>query len=368
MAKFYMFLRNGALSLAFLVGGYVATNAQDPVCGNVIENFDNTSGSMAGFTGDLMLATSGTDGYLMKDRILASAVYSVTTPTYVLPNNASTVTYGFTLDGSQNVARVEVKVMFRSTLNGEIVTVFLAQFVPSYDPTTTAAEVCRAVSLGDLPGFPMGGQYRLRFELTSNTGAGVVGETITFDDFRTNGTFSQAPLPVTFIGFEAKKVNTSVLLTWKIAGEENVDRYEVERSDDGRSFTRIGQIQSHGKDTYTFSDDAPLTSAYYRIKNVDNDGSFKYSTIARIAGGKSSIVLRAFPQPVANLLTLQHPAIEGKTMVSIANAEGRIVKSVQPATGSMQTYVDMSSLGKGMYFIRISQENGSTETLKVLKQ
>ncbi|MBB1285074.1 T9SS type A sorting domain-containing protein, partial [Flavisolibacter sp. BT320] len=40
----------------------------------------------------------------------------------------------------------------------------------------------------------------------------------------------------------------------------------------------------------------------------------------------------------------------------------------QPATGSMQTAVDMSTLSKGMYFIRISGENGQTETLKIMKQ
>lgn len=369
MEKFYMFLRNGALSLAFVLGSYAASQAQDPgLCGQVLEDFDNTSGSTAGFTGEFMIGNTGSDGYLVKDRVLASAVYSVTTPTYKLANNADAVGYGFILGGSQKVARVEVKVLFRSTLNDEIVTVFLGQFVPAYNSTTNEATICQGVSLGSLPGFPTGGQYRLRFEFTPNTGNGVLGETITFDDYRTNGTFSQAPLPVTFISFTAKKVNTSVLLTWDIAGEENVARYEVERSQDGRSFTRIGQIGSHGKDTYTFSDDAPLSEGYYRIKNVDNDGSFKYSTIARIAGGKSTIVLRAFPQPVTSQLTLQHPVVEGKTMVSISNAEGRVVKSVQPATGSMQTYVDMSTLGKGMYFIRIAGEDGQTETLKVIKQ
>jgi hypothetical protein len=369
MEKFYMFLRNGALSLAFVFGSYAVTYAQDPgLCGPVIEDFDNTSGSTAGFTGEFMIGTTGSDGYLVKDRVLGTAVYSVTTPTYQLANNATAVGYGFTLGGSQQIARVEVKVLFRSTLNGEIVTVFLGQFVPSYNSTTNEAVVCQGVSLGTLPGFPTGGQYRLRFEFTPITGDGVVGQNITFDDYRTNGTFSQSPLPVTFISFDAKRVNSTVLLTWKIAGEENVDRYEVERSEDGRSFSRIGQIQSHGKDTYTFTDDAPLQTAYYRIRNVDKDGAYKYSTIARITGSKSAIVLRAFPQPVASVLTLQHPAIEGKTLVSITNADGRVVRSIQPSTGSMQTFVDMSSLAKGMYFIRIAGENGQIETLKVLKQ
>ena len=367
MANLYSALKSSILFTSLILGSNAAF-AQTPICGPVIENFDNTSGSTAGFTGNFTHATTGTDGYLQKDRVIASVVYTVNTPTYQLPANANSIGFGFVLNGSQRISRVDVKISYRSTLNDEIVTAFLTNFVPAYSQGSFTAEVCRAISTSELRGFPVGGQYRLHIDLTPNTGDGIVGQNITFDEFRTNGPLSQAPLPVSFIGFDARKMNASVLLTWKIADEINVNRYEVERSEDGRSFTRIGQIQSHGKDTYTFSDDAPLASAYYRIKNVDNDGSFKYSTVARIVGGKSAIVLRAFPQPVANLLTLQHPAIEGKTTVSIANAEGRVVKSLQPATGSMQTYVDMSTLGKGMYFIRISQENGTTETLKIVKQ
>ena len=366
MTKFYTFLKSSVLFASLLLGGHTAFSQS--ICGPVVEDFDNTSGSTAGFTGDMNLATSGSDGYLEKDKVLAGAVYSVTTPTYQLPNSASFIGYGFTLDGTQRVARVEAKIIFRSTLNDEVITAFLGQFVPTYSPGSTEASFCRAVALNELPGFPTGGQYRLRFEFTSNTGEGTVGQTITFDDFRTNGTLSQAPLPVTFVGFDARRLNTAVLLTWKIAGEENVDRYEVERSEDGRSFSRIGQIQSHGKDTYTFSDETPLKTGYYRIKNVDRDGAFQYSTIARLSGGKSSIVLRAFPQPVVSQLTLQHPQVEGKTLVSLTSAEGRVVRSLQPASGSMQTFVDMSGLAKGVYFLRIQQENGETQTLKVLKQ
>ncbi|NTS43838.1 T9SS type A sorting domain-containing protein, partial [Flavisolibacter sp. BT320] len=361
MVQIYATLKRSLFLSALVLGGN-AVIAQGP-CTTVVEDFDNTSGSTAGFTGELGITTTGIDGYLQKDKVLPTVAYSVTTPTYVLPNAATSVLFGFELGGTQQVGKINILISFRSTLNNEIVNVLLAEVTPTY--SGGVANVCQTVSLAGLPGFPAGGQYRLNYSLVSASGTGAVGQTITFDDFQTNGTISQAALPVTFIGFDAKKLGNSVLLTWKIAGEENVARYEVERSEDGRSYTRIGQIQSHGKDIYNFSDDAPVASAYYRIKNVDNDGAFKYSSIARISGGRSSIVLKAFPQPVANTLTLQHPSYDGKTSISIANAEGRVVRNIQPASGSIQTTVDMSSLGKGMYFIRVSQENGTTETLKV---
>ena len=333
-----------------------------------MEDFNNTAGSTAGFTGDFSLATNGANGFLQKDRVLGSAVYTITSPTYQVPTGANSIGFGFTLNGTERIARVEVKILYISNFNGEVVTVFLGQFVPSYDPGTTTADFCRAVAVTDLPGFPADGRYRLRIEVTPNSGAGVIGQTITFDDFRTLGAMSQAPLPVTFIGFEAKKLGGNVLLTWKIAGEENVDRYEVERSDDGRTFRTIASIARHGKDTYTYSDANSNSTAYYRVRNVDNDGKFKYSTIARIVNGKSEIVLKAFPQPVQNQLTLQHPTISSRALISISAADGRVVRSVVPASGSMLTYLDMSNLQKGMYMIRYDGGDGEVKTMKVLKQ
>lgn len=369
MKKLYALLQGSTLS--FVLTSLLATgtaSAQSSLCGGVQANFDNTSGSTVGFTGDFASGTTGSDGYLVKDRVIASAVYTITTPTYQSPAGSPFIGYGFELDGTEKVARVEVKIIYVSTFNNELTTVFLAQFVPSYDPNSSTASVCRAISIGDLPGFPSGGRYRFRIELTPNTGAGDNGQTVTFDDFATTGTLSQAPLPVNFIGFDAKRLNGNVQLTWQIAGEENVARYEVERSEDGRSFRTIGSIASHGKDTYYWNDAASNNAVYYRIKNVDNDGLYKYSTIARIANGRSEIVLKAFPLPVQSFLTLQHPVIETRARINVSNAAGQMIRSVVPAIGSMQTSVDMSTLQKGLYLIRFDAGDGEVKTLKVLKQ
>lgn len=368
MKKIYTFF-NTLLLLALCNAALLSSiTAKAQNCGNVVENFNNPSNGSAGFTGDLIYPTTGPSGYLIKDKVVALGAYSVTTPTYQLSNTATNVGYGFTLSGAQQVSRVIIQIVYISTLNDELTRVFLDEVTPAYDLGTGKASICASTSLANLPGFPAGAKYRFQIELTSSTGTGKTGENITFDDFMTNGTTALAPLPVSFIGFDAKKIGSAVLLTWKVAGEENVNRYEVERSDDGLTFATISSITHGGRDTYVYTDASNRSSAYYRIKNVDEDGKYKYSTILRISNGKSEILLKAFPQPVQSQLTIQYPNVSGKALISVSTADGKLVRSLTPPSGSMQASIDMSGLQKGLYIIRLDAGDGNARTLKVVKQ
>ena len=363
MKKIYSLLQHK--SVVFFLSLSLLSNVSfgQSICGNVAESF---STSAAGFTGDFSYDPSPSQK-LIRRNVIGTAIYSVTTPTYQLAASATSLGYGFILDGTEQVARVEVVVVYISTLTNQATTIFLNQFVPNYGAGTSSS-VCRAISTSDLPGFPANGKYRFRIDVTSNTGTGLSGQTITFDDFRTNGTAALSPLPVSFIGFDAKKTTAGAQLTWKIAGEENVNHYEVERSEDGRNFASIAEVSTSKKATYTYMDASALSTVYYRIKNVDNDGKFKYSTIARIANDKSSIVIKAFPQPAVNQLTIQHPSVKSNASITISTADGRMVKALKPGAGTMQTFVDVSGLQKGMYIVRFNDGDGNTETMKVVKQ
>jgi hypothetical protein len=368
MKKFYSILRNLTIAATvFLTLSNAPAFAQGSICGPIVEDFNNTSGTTNGFTGDFSIQTTGPNGNLIKRNVVATGVYSITTPTYKLPNNANSLGYGFIFDGTEKVSRVIIKVIYISTQTGSVFTAELANFVPNYGASNIAT-VCVAVSLTTLPGFPTGGAYRFQFDLVSSTGSGQNSQNITFDDFRTNGDLSAAALPVNFMGFDARKASSGVQITWKVAGEENVNHYEVERSLDGRNFTSIASVATDKKDTYTYFDATSNGTVYYRIKNVDNDGKFKYSTIARLVNGKSEIVLKAFPQPVLSQLTLQHPVIRATSVVTVTTADGRIVKTIKPSSGSMQTFIDMSNLQGGMYMVRFDSGEGNVETMKVLKQ
>ncbi|HEY1113214.1 MAG TPA: T9SS type A sorting domain-containing protein [Chitinophagaceae bacterium] len=180
---------------------------------------------------------------------------------------------------------------------------------------------------------------------------------------------NEATLPVNFKGFQGKKVARGTQLIWDVADEFNVSRYEVQKGSDGGSFKTIGIVFAGEKSAYTFVDEQPSQGvSFYRIRSIDVDGKFKFSTVISFSNGKSAAILRAYPMPARNQVTLQHGAIEGKAQVTISSEDGRIVKRQVLTVGSMLTSIDLSSLKAGLYLLRLENSNGEVETLKLVKQ
>jgi hypothetical protein len=225
---------------------------------------------------------------------------------------------------------------------------------------STGNPVGIAASFSDLGGKTI--QVRFTFVTPTNQGA-----TLIFDDFLSNPELT--PLPVTFISFNAEKLSSNTKLTWKVGTEENLKGYEIEKSTDGRQFTSIGFVQANGQSTYTFSDAQISQGAvFYRIRNVDNDGQFKYSNILSLKNGTSSLVLKAFPLPVVNNLTIQHEAIFNNGTINITSSDGRIVRRIIPAAGSLETVVNLSALKSGIYILHFDSGNGKLQSMKFMKQ
>ena len=216
--------------------------------------------------------------------------------------------------------------------------------------------------------FPVNRNFQARLTLVLPNGA----KDITTANFTSSGILSPAgsALPVKISTFEARSVNSSTSLTWNVAAEDNVSGYDVEKSLDGRSFSKIAFVPATGASSYTYVDAKPLeATTYYRVKSVDADGKFSYSTIASLRkGGKSTIVLRAFPMPAIKDITIQHATATRGSLLSISSEDGRVIKSVVPASGTQQTVIDLSSAKAGLYIIRYSNANGEVESLKLIKQ
>lgn len=177
-----------------------------------------------------------------------------------------------------------------------------------------------------------------------------------------------AVLPVRISAFDVKKLGSSAQLSWHADAEENVSRYEIERSSDGRSFAVIGTLAAAGQYNYSYADAAPLVNSFYRIKAVDHDGKKSVSAIVKFSGAKSTILLNAFPIPAKNSFTLQHGSALAGSRISISTQDGRVVKNIMPSAGAQQTFIDITSLNAGMYLVRFEASNGEVETLKLVKQ
>src|SRR6476469_976226 len=145
-----------------------------------------------------------------------------------------------------------------------------------------------------------------------------------FDDVSLGGDQGAIILPVTFMGINARKESGATRVMWDVAQEVDVHHYEVERSTDGVNFTRVGNVGANGKPAYQYVDNSNTSegTVYYRVKNVDIDGRFKYSSIARLSGkSASTVVLKAFPVPAQNVLTVQHDRIASGGYISLTTAD-----------------------------------------------
>jgi hypothetical protein len=207
---------------------------------------------------------------------------------------------------------------------------------------------------------------RLRFEI-SYRNAGSNCDFI-FDDFSL-GEVAAAPLPVTFMGIVAKKQSeNSVNVLWDVADEIDVKGYQVERSTNGVEFSSIGFVTAHGKSAYSFTDNQAVNgTVFYRVKNVDLDGQFKYSNVVRVSG-KRTVNIKMFPMPATTEVTLQHDRTGNNATVTVSTMDGRTVKQMNLATGSYTTKLALNAMAPGMYLVRLDDGNGGVETVKLVKQ
>ncbi len=153
-------------------------------------------------------------------------------------------------------------------------------------------------------------------------------------------------------------------MNWLTANEVNVNRFEVERSDDGQNFETVGTILP-GINSYTFTDVDIFSSkstVFYRLNSIDTDGRFGYSNIIRL-NSNSLNQLTVFPNPVKNLVTIS--GLQPNGTISLFTATGILIKK-QIVTEQSIT-LDMSQQSKGIYLLEYIH-NSEVSTVKIVKQ
>ncbi|MGH1435530.1 MAG: T9SS type A sorting domain-containing protein [Lewinella sp.] len=162
-------------------------------------------------------------------------------------------------------------------------------------------------------------------------------------------------LPVTFQSTFAETKAKHISLTFTTATETNNAYFNIERSTDSRGWKKLGSIAGAGttqqEQQYSFLDETPLPGLnYYRIKQVDYDGSFSYSPIVSARWeGKAQVYL--FPNPTNDLLQISGlPTTDGPITIEIIDMAGRIMLR---QTWN-QSAINVASLADGVYSLRIS--------------
>lgn len=166
-------------------------------------------------------------------------------------------------------------------------------------------------------------------------------------------------LPVTFTHFSLAKYLKKVQLTWRTASETNSQSFIIERSADGVKYSSIGVVAGAGNSTseisYSYTDTDPREgTAYYRLKQIDNDGKYSYSAVQSVTIGDLAGAFRIYPNPAREevkiefdpgdlvTVTLKAFAVDGKECYS---------KDYEAEKGEIKLRV--SEWPKGMYFLQL---------------
>ncbi len=177
------------------------------------------------------------------------------------------------------------------------------------------------------------------------------------------GFVQSAPLPIRLLSFSGKKENGNNKLIWQTSHEVNASHFDIERSENGKTFNKIGEVKATGgpseKVGYEYLDSKHLTTniqqlSYYRLKMLDLDGKYEYSKIIFLENEKTKIgKLQIYPNPVSTILNIEN--MEGNVVV-ISNALGQSNTYNVLKNNGLNANIDVSALPKGFYFLKAGNE------------
>ena len=183
-------------------------------------------------------------------------------------------------------------------------------------------------------------------------------------------------LPVEGLAFSAEATpEQTVELTWSTIREVNNRMFEVERGTDGVTFTKIGERLGQGDDPdgadYEFTDLSPGNEVvFYRLKQLDLNGSFTYSDILRVNLDHQEIEIKLFPQPASEVLYVRLSQGEYQAQgYEIRNLQGQKLvdkNGIDPQGADLG--IPLQNLANGVYFLTLKTEGRLiTKRFQVLK-
>ncbi|MBA4250237.1 MAG: hypothetical protein C0425_00115 [Chlorobiaceae bacterium] len=184
-------------------------------------------------------------------------------------------------------------------------------------------------------------------------------------------------IPVELVSFTAKSVGNNVTLNWSTATETNNMGFSVERSVDQNNFMEIGFVSGKGtsieKNNYSFVDrNLNVGEYYYRLKQVDFDGTVSYSSIINIDVNQIPTTFELsqnFPNPFNPSTSIKFSVDEnGPAKLLIYNLLGQKVHTLFDEVAEVGTIYKVNfnavNLNSGVYFYSLIQ-NSKTLTKKM---
>ncbi|MDZ4669016.1 MAG: BNR-repeat neuraminidase N-terminal domain-containing protein [bacterium] len=184
--------------------------------------------------------------------------------------------------------------------------------------------------------------------------------------FGTVSSASSTTLPVSWLSFSGFANEENVDLVWATAQEINNRGFEVERSFDGIAFQNVGFVKGagtyNGKLNYSFVDEGVLAAnpvVYYRLKQVDFDNRFEYSSTVVVRTNVDELnAVKVYPNPFTESVSIElRNTTELTGTATLIDIQGRVVKSLNlnviKGFGTFQMS-GLDELKDGVYFVKVN--------------
>lgn len=180
-------------------------------------------------------------------------------------------------------------------------------------------------------------------------------------------------LPVNLTDFTAHATDEkNTLLNWTTASEQSNKQFDVEISNDAVNFAQLASVPSQGNSSaethYEYLHIKPQAgTSWYRLKQIDIDGKSKYSQIVAVTINNELVKPFVYPVPSKNIITVNFGNLVNKASLDILSADMKLVKRETVNQLSLKKDINIQGLSNGVYFIKLSLENG-TQLLRFVKE
>ena len=178
------------------------------------------------------------------------------------------------------------------------------------------------------------------------------------------------PLPIKLTQFKGDLLDNAISLSWATTEESGSSHFDIQRSGDLQEFMTIGKVMAKGSSTtklnYNFLDTSPAKgNNYYRLRQVDKDGSFENSRIISVANSANSVAFEILGNPVVNHELKFLLKGDNQQKVRLFDISGRTIPFSLTNAGNIYTVKPANNLSSGLYILSL-QNQGSIKSKKVL--
>jgi hypothetical protein len=176
-------------------------------------------------------------------------------------------------------------------------------------------------------------------------------------------------LPVELLQFKATSTADGVSLEWSTATELDNDHFEVLRSEDLVNWWVVAIQPGHGTTSqvhHYYANDpfAPQKVLYYRLKQVDYDGTETLSKIVVVDRLGNTQKFEIFPNPAVNQIQLKFQS--AASHVEVLDMHGHLIRNEKVAYNTFDMNINIQGLEKGIYLVRVNYLDGANEQIKLV--